>query len=251
MQDCCEIPRDYYGLQSQSQNKLSLLVGTHIENLHWGKRCSEVRPDISDLLHYMDVLDFERVRIGFGLPPCLNDAEYMALSGIIKQKTFECVIKEQAMVVERDGMEAWVRSNPRCVAFELWERYNYIIFDDLTFDFRAEEHQRCNLAFDIASERINCELVASITAFTHNCDTTLQVSSVEQVCRQTLYVISSEYPDCGLSLEVVSAAHYCGIDLEMIRKVYGSGCELVLEAGVVSFKTETSCYPILDFFRKS
>jgi hypothetical protein len=247
----CTQTRQYYELTTQGKHKLSGLVGTHVENLQLGKQCKQVRPEISNMLNDLEILKSESVRIGFGLEPCLSDSDYMALAGRVKQKSFECVNIDGTFVQDRSNFEDWIRTNPRCVAFEVWERYNYIIFDDLSFEFRAEQHEKCNLAFDIAQERISCELVAEISNFVHRCDTQLAVSSTEEVCRQTIEIISSRHPGCDISFEAVAEAYKCGVEFKLIQQVYDSQCQLVLDMGTLSVRTETDCYPILAFTAKN
>jgi hypothetical protein len=218
---------------------------SYYSNLAWGY-CKEDNLSMKDLYSLIGLHDKIALYDKYELS-CLREDIREQLNYRINRATLSCRKANPSLLVDNSIFESWITRNPRCVSFEVWERFNYILFDALNIDFLIEE-KKCDLAFDITSNRIDCNLLTNLSVTLKECD--LQVSqstSTEKECKLIVDTISTHHPGCNLEVNTVRTALDCGIEIKFIKSVYDSGCELKLTAKGLAIKTENNTYCLQDF----
>lgn len=177
---------------------------------------------------------------------CLDEDTLNQLLFQINKLTFSCKSTKNSAQEDTSNFENWIKHNPRCVSFESWERYSYILFNAINIDFKVEE-KKCNLAFDIASNKIDCNLLTSISVILKDCNLSAQLTAKKEECKLIIDAVSSKHPSCKLDVKTVNKALSCGINSDFIMSVYESNCKLKLTARGLAIETENNTYCLEDF----
>lgn len=224
-------------------NNLSSDLSADVQHLLWNYSCHK-KPTPSV---FRKVIKNESYRQRLELKPCFSKEDL----DIVRTKyLLSCYSPVSGLTVDESNYARYVEVNPRCVPFEKWERYNYIIFDRIGLTLEVEESLKCQFAIDVAVGDIeesvvdyikrsftlkvtpeNCGLDLNLRSIVKaSCNIGVEITIEQLMCESILDIIAKEYPGCAIDLNVVLLAIKCGLDLPAIRAIYSSGCNLELNS---------------------
>lgn len=196
-----------------------------VNHLFYGYKCKGNEEAVMfRLVCYSDLLSKYYLNINEGLGQCLCDDDIKHVIEKVKDIVSKTRIygTKCDVVVDKEGVNAWVSENPYCVSREKWEELSYYVCGTIGLSLTMTPQEQCNITFDLIRESINCDVLYAFTVANKTCDLGIEVNRTDSECKID-YKLLQEKTNCDLSY----SAYY-----ELITK-----CNLTYDA----IKTATEC----------